>query len=308
MISIVIPAHDEEQVIGRCLGTLLAGAAAGEFDVVVVANGCRDHTAEVARSFAGVRVVETPAASKAAALNSAEAAGLGYPRVYLDADVEVDAPAIRAVAAALENDGVELAAPGIRFDVRGRSWGVRAWCRIWSRLPYATEDHVGSGLYALSRAGRQRFGPFPDTMAEDLFVWSCVPRSARKAVPDHEFTVHPPLRLAGLVRVLGRMHAASRADRALFADATSEVTEGQVRALARLLRSVRDVPAVLAYAGVAAAARLVARRPDVRSGRSWLRDNSARDAHRRAVSDPLAAGQRGLGPDPEPNRQRVGRP
>ena len=44
-VSVVIPAHDEEAVIERCLGTLLADARAGEVEVVVVCNGCTDDTA-----------------------------------------------------------------------------------------------------------------------------------------------------------------------------------------------------------------------------------------------------------------------
>ena len=48
MTSIVIAAYNEAAVIGRCLDALLAGAAPGEFDVTVVANGCTDDTAEVA--------------------------------------------------------------------------------------------------------------------------------------------------------------------------------------------------------------------------------------------------------------------
>ena len=57
-ISVVIPAHDEEAVVGRCLAALLDGARPGELDVVVVCNGCTDATADIARGFGrGVRVV-----------------------------------------------------------------------------------------------------------------------------------------------------------------------------------------------------------------------------------------------------------
>ena len=55
--SVVIPAHDEAQVIGRTLRGVLDRTAAGRLEVVVVCNGCTDDTAEVARRFAGVRVI-----------------------------------------------------------------------------------------------------------------------------------------------------------------------------------------------------------------------------------------------------------
>src|SRR3954465_1707083 len=60
MISIVVPAHDEEQVITRCLRALTEGTTADEVEVIVVCNGCSDRTADVARRFGGaVRVIET---------------------------------------------------------------------------------------------------------------------------------------------------------------------------------------------------------------------------------------------------------
>ena len=56
--SILIPAHQEETTIGRCLSSLLMQAEPAEFHVIVAANGCTDNTAEVARTFPGVEVIE----------------------------------------------------------------------------------------------------------------------------------------------------------------------------------------------------------------------------------------------------------
>src|SRR3954447_19697398 len=88
VVSVVVPAHDEEAVIGRCLDTLLAGARPGELDVVVVANACTDRTAEVAGR-AGVRVLATPKPGKANAIRLGDAECVTFPRIYLDADVEL---------------------------------------------------------------------------------------------------------------------------------------------------------------------------------------------------------------------------
>src|SRR3954453_3171433 len=90
LASVVIPAHDEASVIGRCLRALLAGAEPGELEVIVVCNGCHDDTAAVARAHAPDAVVlELPAPSKPAALNAGDAEATRFPRIYLDADVEV---------------------------------------------------------------------------------------------------------------------------------------------------------------------------------------------------------------------------
>ncbi|WP_448631445.1 glycosyltransferase family 2 protein [Cellulomonas soli] len=77
--SVVIPAHDEEHGIARTLAPLAQAAAAGTLEVVVVANGCTDATAAVARSVPGVHVVEIDVASKAAALRAGDRAATRFP-------------------------------------------------------------------------------------------------------------------------------------------------------------------------------------------------------------------------------------
>ena len=67
--SVVIPAHNEQAVLGRCLKSLLGEAEPGELEVVVVCNSCPDQTQQVARSFGpDVCVVETPFGSKTGTL------------------------------------------------------------------------------------------------------------------------------------------------------------------------------------------------------------------------------------------------
>src|SRR5687767_14075885 len=165
MPSVVIPACNEETVIGRCLMALLDGAAADELEVVVVCNGCSDGTAELARRFGrGVRVLETPVGSKIQSLNMGDAAATRFPRFFIDADVLFPLAALRQVANRLEN-GVLAAAPRAQFDLTGCSWAVRAFYEINDRLPSSQEGIGGSGVYALSREGRARIGCFPDLIA-----------------------------------------------------------------------------------------------------------------------------------------------
>lgn len=78
--SVIVPAHDEARVIGRCLDALFIGLEPGQLDVTVVCNGCGDDTAAVARS-AGydVHVIELAAASKAAALRAGDASATAFP-------------------------------------------------------------------------------------------------------------------------------------------------------------------------------------------------------------------------------------
>ena len=56
------------------------------------------------------------------------------------------------------------------IDLRGSSLAVRAYYRIWLRLPYVREGMIGVGVYALSEEGRRRFGEFPEVIADDGYV------------------------------------------------------------------------------------------------------------------------------------------
>ena len=58
----------------------------------------------------------------------------------------------------------------IGAPLRHERWSLRAWYRVWRRLPFGADNHIGTGFYGLSEARRIRFGAFPDTMAEDFYV------------------------------------------------------------------------------------------------------------------------------------------
>jgi glycosyltransferase involved in cell wall biosynthesis len=167
--SIVIAAHNEVNVIGRCLDALLADMKPREFDVTVVANGCTDTTAQVAAARAGVRVLELSTAGKVPALNAGDEVAVGYPRIYLDADVVIPAAGIRALCEALAVSGATsparvLAATARReIDLSRSPLLVRSYFAINSRLPVFRDALIGRGIIALSAEGRGRFGRFPAT-------------------------------------------------------------------------------------------------------------------------------------------------
>jgi glycosyltransferase involved in cell wall biosynthesis len=90
-LAVVIPARNEELLIARCLESVLVAAAAARalprripVDVVVVADSCTDATAEIARGFAGVTVLETGAANVGAARRLGVEAALAASAYPLD--------------------------------------------------------------------------------------------------------------------------------------------------------------------------------------------------------------------------------
>ncbi|MDG4828827.1 glycosyltransferase [Solwaraspora sp. WMMD1047] len=272
VISVVIAAHNEAAVLPRCLHGLLDRAEPGEFEVVVVANGCTDATAEIARSFPGVRVLELAAAGKPAALNAGDRAVAAFPRIYLDADIVLTAPAARALAAALVEGGSLAVAPRRLLDTTGRPLLVRAYYAVNGRLPAFRDALFGRGAIALGAAGRARFAEFPDQLADDLFLDSLFRAGEKREVPAVATVVATPHRTRDLLRRLGRVRAGNAALRG---------TGGQVRR-SRPASWLFDVvlprpwllPAGACYLALTVAAGWAARRPATRSG--WGRDESSR--------------------------------
>jgi hypothetical protein len=280
--SVVIPAHDEVTVIGRLLSALAPAAARGELRVVVACNGCTDGTPDVAAAFPGVVVLDLAEASKIAALNAGDdAAGDVFPRLYVDADVRVDLPAVRAVAAALDTDLPRAAAPRMRAIVDGRPGVVRGFYRVFMQLPWVTDNLVGSGFYGVSRAGRARFGRFPDLINDDLLVRELFRSDERISVAPHVFAIETPRTTPALVRAKSRV-SRGVAEYAELAGAARTARGEPTRAprggslpFVRLARDPRNWAALGAYGFVRAAARL---RRVAAGADGWGQDRTTRDA------------------------------
>jgi glycosyltransferase involved in cell wall biosynthesis len=178
MLSVIIPASNEAGQIGGCLAALFASdPIPGGAEVIVVANGCRDDTADRARATrsraegAGWRltVIELVKGSKIAALNAGDEAAQGDIRAYLDADVLVSPPLMAQIVLALSDRSPRYAS-GQAIVPRAQSAVTRAYARFWQALPFAQSDAPGYGLFAVNGAGRARWGAFPALISDDTFV------------------------------------------------------------------------------------------------------------------------------------------
>lgn len=279
MFSVIIPAHNEESVIGRCLEALLAGAGPGDLEVVVVANGCSDATAQVARGF-GSRVIveETEVPSKWRALNLGDRRATCFPRLYVDADVDFSFHDARSVAEALE-EGALAAAPALRFDTSSSSMLVKSHLRIWQRLPIIQRGLMGRGVYGLSVGGRSRFDAFPDLIADDHFVHHLFTDGERVVVEDAVSTVRAPQRLSDLIRRKTRSYVGlNEARESAGHDAGGGSTRDWLAAVRSEPSLVVDLPA---YLGVSVFAKILARYREL-TGRAgeWTRDASSRESGR----------------------------
>jgi glycosyltransferase involved in cell wall biosynthesis len=274
---IIIPAHNEESVIDRCLA-FVPELQPGEAAVIVVPNGCTDRTAELARRTETVNVVELDVPSKSAALNEGDRVARGFPRVYLDADIVISTATLRALADVLSTPGTLVAAPTPEFALDRRPWTVRAFSRIYRQIPYVTEGLIGLGIYGLSSEGRARFERFPPVTADDLFVQRLFAPTERTVLGTCSFRVETPRNLRSLIAVrtrtaFGNRELAGWSDREAVSliDRTTDTT---VVALVRMVRrNPRLLPAVAVYSAVTVIARVRARR---RAAQVWQRDHTTR--------------------------------
>jgi len=96
MISVIIPAHNEEQYLPRTLGALRRQNY-GWLEVIVVANGCTDRTAQVARGRCE-RLIVLSQKSLGVARNLGARMARGELLLFLDADTTLGPTALRRIA------------------------------------------------------------------------------------------------------------------------------------------------------------------------------------------------------------------
>lgn len=261
--TLILPAHDEAGYIAPCLDAVLASDLRDvALRIVVVANGCTDDTARRARALADraaqagceLQVIETAQGNKTRALQLGDAAAGPGPRLYLDADVIVSRDLIRALVAALQ-DGAPRYACGTPVVARATTAVTRAYARFWVTLPFVTGDAPGFGLFAMSPAGRARWGDWPEIISDDTFARLNFAPSERVRLPQ---TYRWPMveGVSNLVRVRRRQDRGVQQIARLYPALMRNDTPHRPGARGILRRALRDPAAFAVYAAVAVAVRL----------------------------------------------------
>jgi glycosyltransferase involved in cell wall biosynthesis len=96
MISVIIPAHNEERYLGKTIEALRRQDYRW-FEIIVVANGCTDHTAQVARGRCQ-RLIVLSRKNLGMARNLGARMARGELLLFLDADTLLEPSALRRIA------------------------------------------------------------------------------------------------------------------------------------------------------------------------------------------------------------------
>jgi glycosyltransferase involved in cell wall biosynthesis len=118
MLSFIVPAHEEEALVGRTVRAIddAARALGAPFEIVVVDDASTDATASIAAA-GGARVVPVALRQIAAVRNAGARAASGDRFVFVDADTVVNEAVVRAAALAMD-DGAVGGGCAVRFDGR----------------------------------------------------------------------------------------------------------------------------------------------------------------------------------------------
>lgn len=137
MISFIVPAHNEADLLPQTLLALqgAAAATAEPCEVLVVDDASTDDTAAVAER-SGARVVSVRHRQISATRNAGAGASTGEILFFVDADTLVNAPVVIAALHALRRGAVAGGAP---FFFQGRlPW----WARLAEPLAHGYQRHA----------------------------------------------------------------------------------------------------------------------------------------------------------------------
>ncbi len=279
-LDVIIPARDEEAELPACLDSVLAQRGVVAINIAVIANGCSDRTAEVARGYAEaveaeghrLTVIEIAEAGKARALNAADPLLQGGVHVFLDADTALSDGALRELHRVLASDRRPRMAAPLPLPLMPDSRIARSYAEVWMRLPSVADQVVGLGCYAVNSAGRGRWPQMPVLVADDAYVRSRFSAGERVLLRTEQMVYAFPSGGA-LLDVLSRWRGGNRELARLSPGADPRASSRAA------LRSLGSMPSVWrhlpAFAVVSAAVRLRGRPT------SWAK------APRRARGTPL---------------------
>jgi len=277
MPSVIIPAHNEEAVIADCLRPLV-DQGIDDLEVIVVPNACTDRTGDVARSLApAVTVLETQIAGKTNALNLGERHAKTFPRLFLDGDIVFRPGTLRALFDALMGS-VHIASPAPVFLCDGADLGVRLfYASLRANKYFARGAPNGSGAFAVTAAGRSRWGEFPLVVADDGFVELHFEDHEACTVPGTSALVRAPKTFDALLKIKTRARLGQYELRAKFPDLVSRRTPTPAWTLRNMLADPRLWPGIPVYGFVRLHERRAARRIAQENGfTGWLRDDTTR--------------------------------
>ena len=197
LVSVIVPARNEEASLGRCLNSLVEQAGV-DFEILVVNDGSTDRTRQIAESFPLVRIVDADPlppgwTGKSNALWTGVRRARGKWLLFTDADTVHRAGSLRRAFAEASQQGADLLSYSPKQEVHS-FWERVLMPIIFAELrrTYRPKDvsdpmspaAAANGQYLLiSRAAYDEVGghaAIASTLLEDVELAKAVKRSGKK--------------------------------------------------------------------------------------------------------------------------------
>ena len=157
MITVVIPAYNEEKALPRTLQALFVQP--GEFEAILVDGGSTDRTVEIARSFADIKVI-TATKGRASQMNAGAKQAQGEWLLFLHADTELPAGAIQRLND-MESD-CAIQAGGFMHKFSGDDWRLKLISFLDNFRCTRSRIIYGDQALFVRRSLFERLGGFPN--------------------------------------------------------------------------------------------------------------------------------------------------
>lgn len=168
LVSIVIPALNEERTIGKCLEALCQMVCESpSFEVIVVDNGSVDGTVDIAARYGtqlDLRILARPGVHISAARNFGAGHARGTVLAFLDADCIAPPNWISSLISRVQTTGGS-AIVGARYRIpRDSSWVATAWYRDSAVNKIGEVSYVPAGNMIVSRRLFTALGGFDESI------------------------------------------------------------------------------------------------------------------------------------------------
>lgn len=187
LISVIVPAYNEEKSIGRCIEALLNQDYDGETEIIVINDGSSDRTAEIISTYPVKFIDLKENGGKANALNKGIDEAKGEILVFTDSDSNMEKNTIRYLVETFQNDSdVQMVTGNVLINNPKKSSVLRRILIYCQMIEYHLEQEITRYLQGLS--GKVLVCPGPST-AVRRSVCEVVRFSDDTIVEDADFTV-----------------------------------------------------------------------------------------------------------------------
>ncbi|MEZ8186311.1 glycosyltransferase [Shewanella sp. 5S214] len=200
MISVLIPAYNEEKTISKLLKEY--EGLENLYEVIVITNGCSDNTMTEAKKFKFVKIINLSIGSKVIAINEGIKLISGDRVMIQDADVIIKHESL--VNLSNDKNSKEYDFFTLEPKFIGGSFLVRKFYKFMMLTPVFKKGMVSAGVYIISNKVIDKVFPLPNVISDDGFVKSSLGENNLFKIKNSFSNVLIPNDLYSLVKIKTR--------------------------------------------------------------------------------------------------------